>query len=75
MIIGKLIPAATGLKRYRQLEIEAVRRAPALLEFDLDEPFSDADDDALLGIGDGDGQHVLVRPGARPGRVARDQDR
>jgi DNA-directed RNA polymerase subunit beta' len=56
VIIGKLIPAATGLKRYRQLEIEAVRRAPALLEFDLDEPFSDADDDALLGIGDGEGQ-------------------
>ncbi len=54
VIIGKLIPAATGLKRYRQLEIEAVRRAPALLEFDLDEPFSDADDDALL-LGDGDG--------------------
>jgi DNA-directed RNA polymerase subunit beta' len=55
VIIGKLIPAATGLKRYRQLEIEAVRRAPALLEFDLDEPFSDADDEALLGLGDGDG--------------------
>ena len=55
VIIGKLIPAATGLKRYRQLEIEAVRRAPALLEFDLDEPFSDADDDALLSLGDGDG--------------------
>ena len=55
VIIGKLIPAATGLKRYRQLEIEAVRRAPALLEFDLDEPFSDADDDALLTLGDGDG--------------------
>jgi DNA-directed RNA polymerase subunit beta' len=55
VIIGKLIPAATGLKRYRQLEIEAVRRAPALLEFDLDEPFSDADDEALLGLGEGDG--------------------
>jgi DNA-directed RNA polymerase subunit beta' len=55
VIIGKLIPAATGLKRYRQLEMEAVRRAPALLEFDLDEPFSDADDDALLSLGDGDG--------------------
>ncbi len=55
VIIGKLIPAATGLKRYRQLEIEAVRRAPALLEFDLDEPFSDADDEALLSLGDGDG--------------------
>ncbi len=62
VIIGKLIPAATGLKRYRQLEIEAVRRAPALLEFDLDEPFSDADDDALLGIGDGDGQTFSFGP-------------
>jgi DNA-directed RNA polymerase subunit beta' len=54
VIIGKLIPAATGLKRYRQLEIDAVRRAPALLEFDLDEPFS-TDDDDLMAIGDGDG--------------------
>ncbi|WP_246496269.1 DNA-directed RNA polymerase subunit beta' [Miltoncostaea marina] len=62
VIIGKLIPAATGLKRYRQLEIEAVRRAPALLEFDLDEPFSEADDDALLGIGDGDGQTYSFGP-------------
>ncbi len=62
VIIGKLIPAATGLKRYRQLEIEAVRRAPALLEFDLDEPFSDADDDALLSIGDGDGQTYSFAP-------------
>ena len=54
VIIGKLIPAATGLKRYRQLEIEAVRRQPALLEFDLDEPFSMGDDD-LMAIGEGDG--------------------
>jgi DNA-directed RNA polymerase subunit beta' len=62
VIIGKLIPAATGLKRYRQLEIEAVRRAPALLEFDLDEPFSDADDDALISLGDGDGQTYSFEP-------------
>jgi DNA-directed RNA polymerase subunit beta' len=62
VIIGKLIPAATGLKRYRQLEIEAVRRAPALLEFDLDEPFSEADDDALLSIGDGEGQTFSFGP-------------
>jgi DNA-directed RNA polymerase subunit beta' len=56
VIIGKLIPAATGLKRYRQLEIEPVRRAPALLEFDLDEPFSlggDDDEADLVGLGDG----------------------
>jgi DNA-directed RNA polymerase subunit beta' len=62
VIIGKLIPAATGLKRYRQLEIEAVRRAPALLEFDLDEPFSEADDDALISLGDGDGQTYSFGP-------------
>ena len=41
VIIGKLIPAATGLRRYRQLEIEPARRAPALLEFNLDEPYGD----------------------------------
>ena len=55
VIIGKLIPAATGLRRYRQLEIEPVRRSPALLEFDLETPFSmldDGDDDFLIGEGD-----------------------
>ena len=56
VIIGKLIPAATGLKRYRDLEIEAVRKTPALLEFDLDEPFSSVDneDTDLLGLVEGD---------------------
>jgi DNA-directed RNA polymerase subunit beta' len=55
VIIGKLIPAATGLKRYRMLEIEPIRHQPALLEFDLDEPFSSgADEDDMLGIGEGD---------------------
>jgi DNA-directed RNA polymerase subunit beta' len=53
VIIGKLIPAATGLKRYRQLEIEAVQRSPALLEFQLDEAFSDVDDEGLDLIEDG----------------------
>jgi DNA-directed RNA polymerase subunit beta' len=56
VIIGKLIPAATGLRRYRQLEIEPVRRSPALLEFDLDAPYSmidDGDDEFLIGDGDG----------------------
>jgi DNA-directed RNA polymerase subunit beta' len=59
VIIGKLIPAATGLRRYRQLEIEPVRRAPALLEFDLDEPFSLVDDDAddLVGLVDAGGTY------------------
>ena len=53
VIIGKLIPAATGLKRYRQLEIEAVQRAPALLEFQLDDVYTDVDDDALAVLDDG----------------------
>ena len=59
VIIGKLIPAATGLPRYRQLEIEPVRRAPALLEFDLDEPFSLVGDevDDLVGLGSTDGTY------------------
>ena len=59
VIIGKLIPAATGLRRYRQLEIEPVRRAPALLEFDLDEPFSlvDEDVDDLVGLVDAGGTY------------------
>jgi DNA-directed RNA polymerase subunit beta' len=57
VIIGKLIPAATGLRRYRQLEMEAVRRAPALLEFDLDDSLSDGmGDDGLLSFGEGDGE-------------------
>ncbi|MFN8111323.1 MAG: DNA-directed RNA polymerase subunit beta' [Thermoleophilia bacterium] len=43
VIIGKLIPAATGLRRYRQLEIEPAHRAPALLEFDLEEPYAELD--------------------------------
>ncbi len=59
VIIGKLIPAATGLPRYRNLEIEPVRRAPALLEFDLDEPFSLGGEevDDLVGLGSTDGTY------------------
>jgi DNA-directed RNA polymerase subunit beta' len=49
VIIGKLIPAATGLKRYRQLEIEAVQRSPALLEFQLDDAFAEGGEDDLAG--------------------------
>ena len=64
VIIGKLIPAATGLKRYRQLEIEAVRRAPALLEFDLDEPFSDVRRRRPARPGRRRRRHLLLRPGA-----------
>ena len=59
VIIGKLIPAATGLRRYRQLEIEPVRRAPALLEFDLDDPFQRMEEDAddLIGLVDAGGTY------------------
>ncbi len=68
VIIGKLIPAATGLRRYRQLEIEPVRRAPALLEFDLDAPFSmidEGDEDDFL-LGDGDGGTYTFEPDFSP---------
>jgi len=64
VIIGKLIPAATGLRRYRQLEIEPVRRAPALLEFDLEAPFSmidEGDEDEFLS-GDGEGGTYTFAP-------------
>jgi len=60
VIIGKLIPAATGLRRYRQLEIEPARRAPALLEFDLEEPYAEMDDDdtfVLPSLGDDGGTY------------------
>ena len=55
VIIGKLIPAATGLRKYRQqLEIEAVHRQPALLEFDLDDPYtSEGEDDPFLSLAEG----------------------
>jgi DNA-directed RNA polymerase subunit beta' len=59
VIIGKLIPAATGLRHYRQLEIESAQRAPALLDFDLDTPYIDYDDDdfALPALGDDSGTY------------------
>jgi DNA-directed RNA polymerase subunit beta' len=64
VIIGKLIPAATGLRRYRQLEIEPVRRAPALLEFDLEEPFTPILEggDEGFALGDGDGGTYTFEP-------------
>ncbi len=59
VIIGKLIPAATGLRHYRQLEIESAQRGPVLLDFDLDTPYSDFDDDgfALPAIGEEGGTY------------------
>ncbi len=54
VIIGKLIPAATGLKRYRRIEIEPAEPLPRAIDevglLDREEIESE------LGIGDGDGE-------------------
>ena len=65
MIIGKLIPAATGLRRYRRLEIEPTepirRTAPdeigLLEESDLAAELGLTDSGEIegFGLGDGDG--------------------
>jgi DNA-directed RNA polymerase subunit beta' len=53
VIIGKLIPAATGLKRYRSIEIEPAEPLPRGID---DVGLLDGDDLAAeLGLGDGDG--------------------
>ena len=53
MIIGKLIPAATGLKRYRRIEIEPSEPLPRAMDA---VGLLDQDDIAAeLGLGDGDG--------------------
>jgi DNA-directed RNA polymerase subunit beta' len=53
VIIGKLIPAATGLKRYRTLEIEPAEPLPrAVDELGL---LDEQELAAELGLGDGDG--------------------
>jgi DNA-directed RNA polymerase subunit beta' len=53
VIIGKLIPAATGLKRYRRIEIEPSQPLPRAID---DVGLLDRDDLAAeLGLGDGDG--------------------
>jgi DNA-directed RNA polymerase subunit beta' len=53
VIIGKLIPAATGLKRYRRIEIEPAEPLPRAMDevglLDQDEIAAE------LGLGDGDG--------------------
>ncbi|MBJ7348433.1 MAG: hypothetical protein JHC87_07670, partial [Thermoleophilaceae bacterium] len=51
VIIGKLIPAATGLKRYRSLEIEPVEPLPAPGEVE----FGRLSPEELAALGDGDG--------------------
>jgi DNA-directed RNA polymerase subunit beta' len=53
VIIGKLIPAATGLKRYRRIEIEPAEPLPRAMDA---VGLLDQDDIAAeLGLGDGDG--------------------
>ena len=53
MIIGKLIPAATGLKRYRRIEIEPAEPLPRAMDA---VGLLDQDDIAAeLGLGDGEG--------------------
>ena len=53
MIIGKLIPAATGLKRYRRIEIEPSEPLPRAMD---EVGLLDSDEIAAeLGLGDGDG--------------------
>jgi DNA-directed RNA polymerase subunit beta' len=55
VIIGKLIPAATGLKRYRRIEIEPAEPLPRAIDevglLDREEIESE------LGIGDGEGEN------------------
>jgi DNA-directed RNA polymerase subunit beta' len=53
VIIGKLIPAATGLKRYRRIEIEPAEPLPRAID---DVGLLDQDELAAeLGLGDGEG--------------------
>ena len=53
VIIGKLIPAATGLRRYRRIEIEPTEPLPRAMD---DVGLLDSDEIAAeLGLGDGDG--------------------
>jgi DNA-directed RNA polymerase subunit beta' len=53
VIIGKLIPAATGLKRYRRIEIEPAEPLPRAMD---EVGLLDSDEIAAeLGLGDGDG--------------------
>jgi DNA-directed RNA polymerase subunit beta' len=72
VIIGKLIPAATGLKRYRSIEIEPAEPLPRGID---DVGLLEGDDLAAeLGLGDGRGPAGL-RPGLRHDRAGRDQRR
>ena len=64
VIIGKLIPAATGLKRYRRIEIEPSEPLPRGMD---DVGLLDHDDLAAeLGLTDGEGLTGFGGAGARP---------
>ncbi len=69
VIIGKLIPAATGLKRYRRIEIEPSEPLPRAIDevglLDHDEIAAE------LGLGDGDGLGGFGAGVRRGPRVAR----
>ena len=72
VIIGKLIPAATGLKRYRTIEIEPAEPLPRGID---DVGLLEGDDLAAeLGLDDGDGPAGL-RPGLRRRRARGDRVR
>ena len=57
VIIGKLIPAATGLRRYRNIEITPAER-PAALMFDSDELLAALEEIGAT-AGDGIGRSAL----------------
>ena len=74
VIIGKLIPAATGLKRYRRIEIEPAEPLPRAID---DVGLLDQDEIAAeLGLAGGDALQRRLRPGVRRRpRLAREDRR
>ena len=81
VIIGKLIPAATGLKRYRRIEIEPTEPLPraddvALLDSDdLAAELGLVEDDFSSGLGAGFEQDLVDARGDRRRRPGRDRVR
>ena len=58
VIIGKLIPAATGLRKYRNIEITPAERPPALT-FDSDELLAALEEIGAT-AGEGSGRSALA---------------